>query len=189
MRGFWERVEQRFEAPDDPLPILADVAIALGYGLAPDGKTPSPQSAANARKAADLFLEGKARGVLLVGGGTRGRGATEAEAMANSISGKVPRPKILLETESKNTVGNADNSLRILVEHGWRTAIVVCQQWHARRVRAVFRKRWNGGGIEFVVAKARSPYGGPSQAAAMSFPSVVLWDTLGFVIAKLKGQC
>ncbi len=51
MRGFWERVEQRFEAPDDPLPIFADVAIALGYGLAPDGKTPSPQSAANARKA------------------------------------------------------------------------------------------------------------------------------------------
>src|SRR5713226_6317503 len=72
MRRFWERVQQRFEAPDDPLPSCADVAIALGYGLAPNGKSPSPQSAVNAAKAVDLFLEGRARSVLFVGGGTRG---------------------------------------------------------------------------------------------------------------------
>src|SRR5713226_9282827 len=166
MRRFWERVQQRFEAPDDPLPSCADVAIALGYGLAPNGKSPRPQSAVNAAKAVDLFLEGRARSVLFVGGGTRGGTTTEAEAMASSISGSVPRPNLLLETKSRSTVGNADNSLRILADHGWRTAIVVSQQWHARRVRAVFRKRWKGGGIELAVVKARSPYGGAFRASS-----------------------
>lgn len=86
---------------------------------------------------------------------------------------------------------NADECLKIMQENGWKSAIIVAQQWHARRVRATFKKRWAKSGIRFYIIKAHSNYFKEmnSQKRFESFWKFALWDTLAFVVSKIKGYC
>lgn len=186
--GFWDWLERSLETRDDRLPKKVDVAIAVGIDVSKDGTKASPQSRAVALKAAELFLRGKAENVLSVGGYSAG-GPIEAEAMADIIADNIPETNLFLEKKSFRTYLNADYTLLILKQNGWKTAIIVAQQWHARRVRVTFRKRWQGSGIKFFVVKAQSPYGGGSQKRLNHFWSFVLWDIYAFIVSKIKGYC
>lgn len=186
--NFWNWVERLFESHDDELIEKADAVIAIGIGVSKDGQSVSPQSEAVALKALDLFRQGSAENILLSGGHSNGY-ITEAEAMANVIKDKVPHSKLFLELRSYRTFMNADYTLPILQQKGWKKVIIVAQQWHARRVRATFRKSWDGTGIRFAVIKARSEYGGSFQKRLEHFLLFVIWDTLAFIISKLKGCC
>jgi len=150
----------------------------------------SPQSKVVALEALDLFLKGKAKNILLAGGYLgKPDEITEAEAMARVIENSVPKEKLFLESKSYRTYMNADCTLPIMESHGWKTAIIVAQQWHARRVRATFKKRWRGSDIKFAIIKARSPYGGGSQSRLNYFWTFAIWDSLAFVFSKLKSYC
>jgi uncharacterized SAM-binding protein YcdF (DUF218 family) len=145
-----------------------------------DCKSASPCSRAIAEKAIELYRQGKANAVLLVGGNSAG-GVAEAGGMALVVANRVPRSTFLLATKSRNTIENAKLVLSILRANGWASAIVVAQQWHARRVRAVFRKTWGEAGIRVFVVEAHSDYGGGSQLRLVHFLAFFVWDTLGLL--------
>ncbi len=186
--NFWSRLERLLEKPDDPLPEKADVVIGAGIDISKDGMEASPYSAAVAWRALEMFQQARARNILLSGGYSAG-GPTEAEVMANIIADKVPPMQLSLDIKSYRTYQNADVCRWILQKHGWKSAIVVAQQWHARRVKATFGRRWHGSGIEFAVIKARSRYGGGSLRRLDYFWSFLIWDILAFIISKIKGYC
>jgi uncharacterized SAM-binding protein YcdF (DUF218 family) len=190
LNKFWKCFEGKFLTKDDDLPAQADVVIAVGIDVSKDGKNASPYSASVAQKALEIFNDDKAKNILLCGGYRLNQGLTEAELMHALIARQVLDPeKVFLETQSKQTYLNADLTLQILQEHGWHSAIIVAQQWHARRVRATFKKRWANTGIKIYVIKAPSEYGSGSQKQLDHFITFCLWDTLAFVASKLKGYC
>jgi len=191
---FWNWLEKLLETKDDVLPLEADVLMGIGIDVSKDGLKASPQSEAVALKILELFQEGKGKNVLLSGGYSVG-GITEAKSMDNIFSKKVSKLKPILEEKSYRTYMNADCTLPILKEKGWKNAIIVAQQWHARRVRATFRKRWAKCGVHFAVIKARSKYGtgsgndGNSQNRLKHFVIFLFWDTLAFIISKIRDYC
>lgn len=170
---------------NDKLSGTYDVVVAVGIDLSKDGLHASPQSYAVALKAVEIYRRGLAKNVLLVGGYSVD-GITEAEDMALKAYFQVPKHNLFKENKSKRTWLNADLSLPILRENNWESVIIVAQQWHARRVRATFKKRWPKN-IHFSVIKAWSRYGGGSQKRLRCFLCFVIWDTLDFIFSKLKG--
>lgn len=119
-----------------------------------------------------------------------------ALSVSRNIDAKIfTEYKILHETDSRRTYLNADFTLQKIKNLRWligdcKSVIVVAQQWHARRVRATFRKRWRGSGIKISVVKAYSPYTDDnSQWRWRKFWRFAMWDTIAFVISKLKGYC
>ena len=183
-------LEKLLSLPDDPLPNCADVVIGVGIDLSTDGIEASPYSRAVALKTLHLYQSGRARNSLFTGGYTHGLiPLTESRALCDIVAWHVPWENIWLEQESSRTYLNADYSLKIIQEQKWSKVIIIAQQWHARRVRATFKKRWAGQGIEFHVVKAWSNYGGGSQRRLNHFFTFVLWDTLAFIVSKFKGWC
>ncbi len=70
--------------------------------------------------------------------------------------------------------------------------VVVAQQWQARRARATFQRCFADTGIQVHVRKAYSPYypkDENSQRRFKSFWRFAIWDTLAFIVSKLKGYC
>ncbi len=180
-------LEKKLVMRSDPIPKICDVAIGVGIDVSKDGKHASPYSASVADRCADLYLEGAVRNVLFTGGYPVGADHKEATTMRDHIQGRVPSDKLVLELNAYRTYMNADNTLAIMKDQGWKSAIVVAQQWHARRVLATFHRRWQGSGCQIYVTKAWSEYGGGSQSRLDSFWTFAAWDTLAFVISKVKG--
>jgi len=182
-------LEKLFTIPDDQLPQKpVDVIIAVGSALSPDGSEASPQSAANAQKAAKLFMQGKARYILLSGGYGVYAGIKEAHAMAKVIADSgVSSSRVLLETRSARTWENARNTLTLMVEFMWQDAIVVCQPLHARRVRKTFRKVWGPFGKRVFVVKAEGQYGGASQRRFINPITFFIWELIALTYSKIKG--
>lgn len=185
---FWNWIESKLETYDDPLPQKADAVLAVGIDVAKRGFKPSPQSAAVAHMASNIFLDGKAKNIVISGGYSNGF-ITEAAAMLHVVPYTVPMEKVVLEMESDHrTWLNADYILQIFKQKGWKSTIIVAQQWHARRVRATFKKRWKDSGINFCVVKARSCYGGGSQWRLRHFLTFLVWDMLSFIYSKIRGH-
>lgn len=189
MNKFWKWLERKLETKDDLLPDKADVVIAVGIDVSQDGKSAGPYSAAVAQKALELFKNQKTDSLLFTGGYSFNNGLTEAELIYNLVAGQIQAWRVFLEIQGYRTYLNADFTLSILQAHELESAIIVAQQWHARRVRATFKKRWTGTGIKIYVIKAHSEYGGGSQSRLDHFISFFLWDTLAFIVSKFKGYC
>ncbi len=191
--SFWQWLEKRLVTADDPLPRGSAVIIGVGIDVSSNGRSASPYSRAVAQKSALLFRLGCARRIIFTGGYFKPgvSGVTEAWGMANCLflyKPTIPRDRVGLEIYANRTYLNADYTLPLL-RPGEKSVIIVAQQWHARRVRATFKKRWAGSGIEIRVVKAWSNYGGGSQKRLDHFWSFFLWDSLAFVVSKLKGYC
>ncbi|XOU94724.1 MAG: YdcF family protein [Candidatus Kerfeldbacteria bacterium] len=182
-------LEKLFAIKDDRLPINADVVIGIGIDVSKDGRSASPYSKSVAEKCLKLYKQDKIANVLLVGGYPVGLALNEAQAMRNCISRSVDVDSLFLEENSFRTYLNADYCLPIVQKHGWTKVIIVAQQWHARRVKATFKKRWAGTGIKIYVVKAWSDYGGGSQSRLDHFLSFAAWDTLSFILSYFKGWC
>lgn len=190
MNTFWKWLERKLEIKDDPLPDKADVIIAVGIDVNADGKSAGPYSAAVAQKALELYNNQKVNNLLFTGGYNFNNGLTEAQLMHGLVVRQIQdASRVFLETQANRTYLNADLTLPFLQDHVWKSAIIAAQQWHARRVRATFKKRWAGTGIKIYVIKAHSDYGGGSQSRLDHFISFFLWDTLAFIISKFKGYC
>lgn len=187
-----ERLEDRLTMMNDPIPGDVDMVIGMGVDVAAGGQRPSPQSEAVARKAFELVTITGAPRLLFIGGYAKG-GPCEARLMGTFIRQTFERTKnhleILAETNSKNTPENVAYSLPILRQFGCRHVVVIAQQWHARRVRATWRRLATDAGVTVSVIKAHSPYGGGTQMRLSCWPTFLVWDTLAFVISKIKGYC
>lgn len=181
------------------MPESADVIICIGTDVSRNGRHISPQSKAITDVAYNMFSRLRAPNVLFCGGYGTQYGSTESSLMSLYFMSRwitEGRNSGLLigrlrhEDESKRTYQNARFALQKLRKNEWRSAIIVAQQWHVRRVRATFAKQWRGSGIRFAVVKARSPYSGDNSTNRFkSFWRFFLWDTASFILSKVKGWC
>jgi uncharacterized SAM-binding protein YcdF (DUF218 family) len=169
---------------------IYDVAIAIGIGVTPAGTGPSPRSFANVKTAFEFWRAGKARQILLCGGNGivkgAGNGMTEAEAMYVALKSRVPDGRVHLDKASTTTAENAQEALRFMHEHNWRSAIITAEAIHANRVYATFRKQWAGTHLRFTVVRTYGAYGNSAGWPTTPFP-FLLYNTAAGVVSKLKG--
>jgi uncharacterized SAM-binding protein YcdF (DUF218 family) len=91
----------------------------------------------------ELLREGRARVALLSGGpvarepGEKGEAALTAELLARW---GIPRERLLVEDESRNTHENAAASARIVRERGFRSVLLVTSAAHLPRALGCFRR-------------------------------------------------
>lgn len=189
--SFWKWLEKKLVTADDEIPSSgADVIIGVGIDVSSDGRSASPYSKSVANKCGHLFKEGAGKRIIFTGGYLKPRvsGVTEARGMEKHLTLDIDRRFLTLENVANRTWLNADYTLPLIEQHE-RRVLIVAQQWHARRVRATFKWRWQGRDIDIRVVKAWSDYGGGSQKRLDHFWSFVFWDSCAFIISKLKGYC
>ncbi|WP_157800909.1 YdcF family protein [Bacillus solitudinis] len=112
-------------------PIKADVIILL--------------SGASGRMetAAELYHQGYADKVLL----------TNAKAVGSTVERAdkfgIPRAAVLKENQATSTYENALYSRDIVLEHGFRSALVVTSNFHMRRTRLAYERIFRGTDVTF----------------------------------------
>ncbi len=114
-------------------PEPAAAIVVLGAGV--DGDQPSPIFEARLRHGVDLYRRGLAPWLILTGGFGSEKRAAEAEVgRAYALAAGVPESAILIETVSRTTFQNFQETDRLLDEHGLgRKLIVVSDPYHLRR--------------------------------------------------------
>jgi uncharacterized SAM-binding protein YcdF (DUF218 family) len=143
--------------PAEPVEAIpeADVIVVLGGGLGlPHPPRLYPRLSSGSDRllhALRLYRAGKAPHILLTGGNVFPQPGLESESWyARELLGLwgVPESAVTIETDSRNTIQNAQYSSRILAERGWKNAILVTSATHMHRSVLAFRSA----GIEVVPA-------------------------------------
>lgn len=148
---------RRLHAPRGEHP--ADAIVVLGGGVEPDGTLPQvPRT--RVKRAVEIYDGGVAPRIILSGrcGLTSPQPAvTEAAAMAAYARELgVPDDALLLEEESRDTLGNAYFTREWYLEpNGWTSIRVVTSDFHLSRAAWVFRKIL-GGSYDFSFVSAAS---------------------------------
>lgn len=94
--------------------------------------------------------------MLLLSGGGNGP-EPEAEIMRDmALADGVPQPALLIEAESRDTVGNARETALLLRAHGLRSVVLVSDHAHLLRAALLFR-------LAGVVVTGRSGVRSPSR--------------------------
>jgi uncharacterized SAM-binding protein YcdF (DUF218 family) len=136
--------------------VACDAIVILACRVGPGGYL-SPAAQRRLRRGADVFAEGIAPHVV-VSGGRRWRGVSEAEAFAVGLVGLgVPAHAIDRELWSLSTCENARYSARILCARGQRRVALVTCDWHMPRALASFTLA----GLEPLAFPAAAPRGRP----------------------------
>jgi uncharacterized SAM-binding protein YcdF (DUF218 family) len=140
-------------------PSRADALVVLGRGVDPDGALPL-LAKQRVRRAAELFAWGVAPRMIFSGRCSLMTDAdpprTEAAAMAEyARSLGIPSRALILEEESRDTIGNAYFVLRRFLEpNDWMSIRVVTSDFHIQRTAWVFQKVL---GLGYDVAFSPSP--------------------------------
>jgi len=138
------------------LQTAADALVVLGCRLAAEGRA-SERLRRRVARAVELYRAGAAPLLLMSGGGAGP--VTEAEIMRDlAMAAGVPETALLCEPDSRNTVENAINTARLLVECGLRRVILVSDRTHLPRAALLFRLA----GLE-VVGRAGVPAHSPHR--------------------------
>jgi uncharacterized SAM-binding protein YcdF (DUF218 family) len=114
----------------------SDVIIVLGGG---DGDRD--------QYASTLYRRGLAKEVIATGApvGTA-TGATDLVTLG------VPRDSIVLANGTQNTHDDAVHARQLMQQHGWKSALLVTDPYHARRSLWTFRTAFEGAGLEVSAA-------------------------------------
>lgn len=116
----------------------ADVIIVLGAGLRPDNR-PGPALTRRTLHAANLYREGVAPHIICSGGVTGRATRTEAAVCEDLLLGwQIPQEAIIRDDESRSTEENAIYSRAIMTANQWQTAVIVSDNYHMLRARAIF---------------------------------------------------
>jgi uncharacterized SAM-binding protein YcdF (DUF218 family) len=163
-------------ARQDARPV-SDAIVVLGASQF-DGR-PSSVFKARLQHARKLFEGGVAPRVVTVGGGRDGDRTTEAEAGAAFLRERgvevVPVP------EGRNTLQSMEAVHDLMAEHGWSTAVLVTDPWHALRTRMMAEDA----GIEAEVSPTRA---GPSVRTRGTQIRYIGRETLALLYWKAFGR-
>ncbi|MDT3428872.1 uncharacterized SAM-binding protein YcdF (DUF218 family) [Paenibacillus forsythiae] len=107
-------------------------------------------------KAVELYRDGYAPNIIL-------SNATEsAGELGNMLQAAlalgVDREDIITENSARSTYQNAENTLPIMKNRGFVSAIIVSSDYHMRRVRFNFGRCYKGSGIKLIYIGASSKY-------------------------------
>lgn len=117
----------------------ADVGIVLGAMVRPDGSL-SEQLKGRLDHTVTLYQQKRIRTVI-VSGGLGKEGFWEGEKMREYlISQHLPAEKIFVDNFGNDTELTVQNSLRLMQEHHFHSAISISQYFHQTRIKMLFRK-------------------------------------------------
>lgn len=109
-----------------------DVIIILGCPATAGGK-PSPTMRSRMAAALEAYRE-KHAPELICSGGRAHNAYSEADVMADlAETSGIPAAHVHRETKSTNTYENIANSVQMMKENGWQSALIVTSPWHLRR--------------------------------------------------------
>jgi uncharacterized SAM-binding protein YcdF (DUF218 family) len=140
-------------------PSRADALVVLGRGVDPDGTLPK-LAIQRVERAAELFAWGVAPRIIFSGRCSLMTevmpARTEAAAMADyARSLGLPARALILEEDSRDTIGNAYFVLRNFLEpNDWMSIRVVTSDFHIQRTAWVFQKVF---GLGYDVAFSPAP--------------------------------
>lgn len=147
----------------------ADAIVVLGSGVNPDGSVP-PVAKTRIDLAVELYRNGIAPRVICSGKYglmvLEEPDLSEAAAMAEyaAVQG-IPRRALLLEEDSRDTLGNAYfTKSKFLQPNGWTSLRVITSDYHLFRTAWVFRKVL-GSAFDFSLSSAPSGLKGASLIA------------------------
>jgi uncharacterized SAM-binding protein YcdF (DUF218 family) len=116
-----------------------DVLIVLGDPADPDGN-PTPTELARVTTAVHEYERGVAPRMIFTGGAVRNE-FVEAQVMARTAEAHgIPASAILEDSQARNTIENACDSMRMMRGHGWDTAEVVTSPYHVPRAAMIFSR-------------------------------------------------
>jgi len=188
-------LEKLLEIPNDKLPKSVDVIIGIGSGLSRAycrswrSITLSLQSEKVLFSVIRLFEKNKAKRVFFSGGYSY-EGYYEAEVMYNKFLDSFSKKSIFypdIETKSRNSFGNAIETLKWMQENHYMSAIIVDFAGHLKQMKQIFLKQARETGIKLYFINAYTVYGGNSQTRLNNFYLFFVWETLTNVYYKLKG--
>ncbi len=114
-----------------------DALIVLGSPAMPDG-SPSNIQRVRVSEAVQEYQRGVAPRIIFTGGAAHNH-FVEAQVMgALAQSEGVPASAIFLESRAFDTLQNAEDSVRIMQAHGWRSAEVITTREHLYRSALIF---------------------------------------------------
>ncbi|MFH0804681.1 MAG: YdcF family protein [Patescibacteria group bacterium] len=122
-------------------PQQTDVIIVLGGGVLTDLRSLPWGVQERVEKGIALYRAGYAPVVVLSGGLVRGQTYAESEVMHEyaTLLG-LPAAVIVEENRSLSTRENAENTIALMEQRGWKTATVVTSDFHEHRACRVFWK-------------------------------------------------
>lgn len=127
---------------DEPAKTV-DVVIVLGAGTRKnDPNNLPPQAEQRVVKGVSLVQEGFAPRLIVAGGQSPSTGLIEADLMsAYAIERGLGDSQVEEERSSRNTWENATNSIALMKQNGWSSALVVTSPYHTWRACRMFRKQ------------------------------------------------
>jgi uncharacterized SAM-binding protein YcdF (DUF218 family) len=115
----------------------SDAIIVLGTPANKLGQ-PTPVMRERVDEAVKLWKDGDAKYIIFSGTAAHNK-FVEAEVMAELARSRgVSASAIVLEPQAQNTYQNAFNSVEIMKQRGWKSAIVVSSIAHLRRANYIF---------------------------------------------------
>lgn len=116
----------------------ADVIVVLGAGIEPDFR-PTGALQRRAEHAVALWRAGYAPYIICSGGYTVFNPLPEASACVDAIVGLgVPRGAVFPEAASRSTEENAIFTSQLMAARGWRSVLVVTDNYHILRSEYLF---------------------------------------------------
>jgi uncharacterized SAM-binding protein YcdF (DUF218 family) len=114
-----------------------DAIIVLGSPADRDGN-PTPEQLARVNEGVHEYERGAAPRLIMTGGAAHNQYA-EARVMARTAEAEgIPQSAIFVEPNARDTIQNACYAVRIMKEHGWRSAEVVSRASHLPRTAMIF---------------------------------------------------
>ncbi|KEF38897.1 hypothetical protein M670_01713 [Schinkia azotoformans MEV2011] len=107
------------------------------------------------KRAVELYNQGFA-GTLIFSDGTdlswRTKAVDEMIVLASELG--IPDTAIKKETDSRSTYENAVYSKKLMLDNGFKSAIIVTTDWHSKRSKFIFDKVFAGSDIKLTYANA-----------------------------------
>lgn len=120
-------------------PERSDVIILLGAAVWPNG--PSPALLERISLAETLYREGYAQAIITTGGvGNLNPIPEGAAARQTLISRGIPADVVYDEANSRSTRENLAEARKIMLQHGWQSAVIVTHDYHLLRAVSEARR-------------------------------------------------
>ncbi len=171
--GIWWTARQDSRPGSDAIVVL---------GSAQYNGVPSSIFEARLEHALELYAEGVAPVIVTVGGRAQGDEFAEAEAGRDYLArAGVPAEALLAVPEGADTLESIRAVAATFTEHGWRSAVLVSDPWHALRAERMAEDA----GLEAESSPTRQ---GPAVHTRTTQVRYILRETAAYLLYRATGE-
>lgn len=135
----WAVLARAFAPASNTGQYRMDAIVVLGYPADNDGN-PTAEQLARVNEGVREYERGVAPYLIMTGGAAH-NGFVEAEVMARTAAAQgIPASRIVVEPRAQDTIQNACYAVRMMKEHGWRSAEVISSASHLPRAGLIFER-------------------------------------------------